>query len=195
MSQEDPRILELRAMREKVRQGGGKARVDAQHAKGKLTARERIDLLIDKGTFHELEPYVTHQGDELGIAKDHIPGDGVVTGYGKIDGRPVYVYSQDFTVYGGTMSDMVSRKICRSDGPGAAQRRTAGRPDRFGRRAHPGGREVPGRLRRDLPSQRPLFGLHPPDFRHARALRRRCGLQPGHHRRDHHGEGTTPTCS
>ncbi|HNY32434.1 MAG TPA: acyl-CoA carboxylase subunit beta, partial [Fibrobacteria bacterium] len=113
MSQEDPRILELRAMRDKVRQGGGKARVDAQHAKGKLTARERIDLLIDKGTFHELEPYVTHQGDELGIAKDHIPGDGVVTGYGTIDGRPVYLYAQDFTVYGGTMSDMVSRKICR----------------------------------------------------------------------------------
>ncbi|MEK7392526.1 MAG: acyl-CoA carboxylase subunit beta, partial [Fibrobacterota bacterium] len=113
MSQEDPRILELRAMREKVRQGGGKARVDAQHAKGKLTARERIDLLVDKGTYHELEPYVSHQGDELGIAMDRIPGDGVVTGYGKIDGRPVYVYSQDFTVYGGTMSDMVSRKICR----------------------------------------------------------------------------------
>jgi len=113
MSQEDPRILELRAMRDKVRQGGGKTRVDAQHAKGKLTARERIDLLVDKGTFHELEPYVAHQGDELGIAKDRIPGDGVVTGYGKIDGRPVYLYAQDFTVYGGTMSDMVSRKICR----------------------------------------------------------------------------------
>ena len=113
MSQEDPRILELRAMREKVRQGGGQDRIDAQHKKGKLTARERIDLLVDKGTFHELEPYVSHQGDELGIAKDRIPGDGVVTGYGKIDGRSVYLYAQDFTVYGGTMSDMVSRKICR----------------------------------------------------------------------------------
>jgi acetyl-CoA carboxylase carboxyltransferase component len=112
MSQEDPRILELRAMREKVRQGGGEARIAAQHKKGKLTARERLDRLMDAGTFHELEPYVAHQGDELGIATDRIPGDGVVTGYGKIDGRPVYVYSQDFTVYGGTMSDMVSRKIC-----------------------------------------------------------------------------------
>src|SRR5574344_815823 len=104
---------QLEKKRELARLGGGQDRIDAQHKKGKLTARERIDLLIDKGTFHELEPYVSHQGDELGIAKDRIPGDGVVTGYGKIDGRSVYLYAQDFTVYGGTMSDMVSRKICR----------------------------------------------------------------------------------
>lgn len=113
MSQEDPRVLELRAMREKVRLGGGQARIDAQHAKGKLTARERIDAFIDAGTFHELEPYLTQQGDELGMSKEKIPSDGVVTGYGNVQGRPVYVYCQDFTVYGGTMSDMQSRKICR----------------------------------------------------------------------------------
>ncbi len=113
MSQEDPRVLELRAMREKVRLGGGQARIDAQHAQGTLTARERIDAFIDAGTFHELEPYLTQQGDELGMSKEKIPSDGVVTGYGTVEGRPVYVYCQDFTVYGGTMSDMQSRKICR----------------------------------------------------------------------------------
>lgn len=113
MSQEDPRVLELRAMREKVRLGGGQSRIDAQHAKGKMTARERIDAFIDAGTFHELEPYLTQQGDELGMSKEKIPSDGVVTGYGSVQGRPVYVYCQDFTVYGGTMSDMQSRKICR----------------------------------------------------------------------------------
>ena len=84
-----------------------------QHAKGKLTARERLDFLLDPGTFHELEPFITHQGDELGAAPERYLGDGVVTGYGQIDGRTVYVYAQDFTIYGGTLSEMQSHKICR----------------------------------------------------------------------------------
>jgi propionyl-CoA carboxylase beta chain len=109
----DPRILELRAMREKVRQGGGAERIATQHAKGKLTARERIDLLLDPGTFNELEPFIVHQGDEMGLATTRYPGDGVITGYGLIDGRTVYVYAQDFTVYGGTLGEMHSHKICR----------------------------------------------------------------------------------
>jgi propionyl-CoA carboxylase beta chain len=113
MSQEDPRVLELRAMREKARLGGGQDRIDAQHKKGKMTGRERVAAFLDAGTFHELEPYLTQQGDELGMSKEKIPSDGVITGYGKVEGRPVYVYAQDFTVYGGTMSDMQSRKICR----------------------------------------------------------------------------------
>ncbi len=110
---EDPRVLELRAMREKVRLGGGQARIETQHEKGKLTARERLDNLLDPGTFNELEPFITHQGDEMGIAIDKFMGDGVVTGYGQIEGRTVYVYAQDFTVYGGTLSEMQSHKICR----------------------------------------------------------------------------------
>lgn len=113
MAQEDPRILELRAMREKTRQGGGADRIQKQHDKGKLTARERLDILLDPGTFNELEPYITHQGDELGLASEKYLGDGVVTGYGQIEGRTVYVYAQDFTVYGGTLGEMQSRKICR----------------------------------------------------------------------------------
>lgn len=113
INQEDPRIIELRQMRKKVRQGGGEKRIQQQHAKGKLTARERLDLLLDKGTFNELEPFITHQGDELDMAPEKYLGDGVVTGYGQIDCRTVYVYAQDFTVYGGALSEMQSHKICR----------------------------------------------------------------------------------
>lgn len=113
MSQEDPRILELRAIREKARTGGGEDRIAKQHEKGKLTARERLNLLLDYGTFHELEPYITHQGDEMGLATEKYLGEGVVTGYGQITGRTVYVYAQDFTIYGGTLSEMQSHKICR----------------------------------------------------------------------------------
>src|SRR5690606_9772109 len=111
--QEDPRILELRAIRERVRAGGGERRSAKQHAKGKPTARERLNLLLDPGTFNELEPYITHQGDELGTESEKILGEGVVTGYGQINGRTVYVYAQDFTVFGGTLSEMQSHKICR----------------------------------------------------------------------------------
>ncbi len=110
---EDPRIVELRAMRERTRLGGGADRIAAQHAKGKLTARERLDALLDPGTFNELEPFITHQGDEMGQAAEQYLGEGVITGYGQIDGRTVNVYAQDFTVYGGTLSEMQSHKICR----------------------------------------------------------------------------------
>ncbi len=113
MSQEDPRVLELRAIREKARLGGGEERIAKQHEKGKLTARERLNLLLDPGTFNELEPFITHQGDEMGIATEKYLGEGVITGYGQINGRTVYVYAQDFTVYGGTLSEMQSHKICR----------------------------------------------------------------------------------
>jgi propionyl-CoA carboxylase beta chain len=110
---DDPRIQELRTMREKAKLGGGADRIAIQHAKGKLAARERLALLLDPGTFNELEPFIAHQGDELGIANEQFLGDGVITGYGQIDGRTIYVYAQDFTVYGGTLSEMQSHKICR----------------------------------------------------------------------------------
>ncbi len=113
MTDEDPRITELRAMREIASLGGGEERIAVQHAKGKLTARERLAVLVDPGTFNELEPFITHQGDELGIASEKFLGDGVITGYGQVNGRTLYVYAQDFTVYGGTLSEMQSHKICR----------------------------------------------------------------------------------
>jgi methylmalonyl-CoA decarboxylase subunit alpha len=110
---EDPRILELREMRARAHQGGGADRIAKQRAKGKLTARDRLELLLDPGTFNEIEPFITSPGDEMGIATEKYLGDGVVTGYGQIEGRTVYVYAQDFTVYGGTLSEMQSHKICR----------------------------------------------------------------------------------
>ncbi len=113
MTQEDPRILELRKMRAKALEGGGKERNAKQRAKGKLTARERVELLLDPGTFNEIEPFITHQGDEMDLLKEKFYGDGVITGYGQINGRTVYLYSQDFTIYGGTLSEMQSHKICR----------------------------------------------------------------------------------
>lgn len=110
---EDIRIRELRTMREKARLGGGSDRIAIQHAKGKLTARERLNLLLDEATFNEIEPFIAQQGDEFGKVSEHYLGDGVITGYGKIGGRTVYVYAQDFTVFGGTLSEMQSHKICR----------------------------------------------------------------------------------
>ncbi|MGB9669475.1 MAG: acyl-CoA carboxylase subunit beta, partial [Anaerolineales bacterium] len=113
MDNEDPRIIELRNLRQRSQLGGGLQRIQKQHEKGKLTARERIDLLLDMGTFNELEPFITNQPDEIGLIQEEYLGDGVVTGYGQINGRTVYVYAQDFTVLGGTLSMMQSRKICR----------------------------------------------------------------------------------
>ncbi|MGB7875644.1 MAG: acyl-CoA carboxylase subunit beta [Anaerolineales bacterium] len=110
---EDPRILELRRMRAKALEGGGEERIKKQKARGKATARERILFLLDPGTFNELEPFITSPDDELGLAKEKYLGDGVITGYGQIDGRTIYVYAQDFTIYGGTLSEMQSHKICR----------------------------------------------------------------------------------
>ncbi len=110
---DDPRICELRAVRAQASAGGGAERLARQHAKGKLGVRERLDELLDAGSFHELEPFITHQGDELGLGSEKYLGDGVVTGYGQIDGRTVYVYAQDFTIFGGTLSEMQAHKICR----------------------------------------------------------------------------------
>jgi propionyl-CoA carboxylase beta chain len=93
--------------------GGGQKRIESQHAKGKLTARERIDLLLDENTFNEIGSYVTHRSSDFGMQNQKILGDGVVTGYGKIEGRLVYLFSQDFTVFGGSLSETHAEKICK----------------------------------------------------------------------------------
>ena len=103
----------LRRMREATLVGGGQKRIEAQHAKGKLTARERIDFLLDEGSFVELDRFVTHRCTDFGMQEQEILGDGVVTGHGLIDGRPVYVFSQDFTVFGGSLSETNAEKICK----------------------------------------------------------------------------------
>src|SRR5213082_1987702 len=94
-------------------QGGGEKRVKTQHAKGKRSARERLDLLLDEGTFVEFDRFVVHRSTDFGLEQERYYGDGVVTGYGRIDGRLVYVFSQDFTVFGGSLSETHGEKICK----------------------------------------------------------------------------------
>ena len=102
---------ELERRRAIARLGGGEARIAAQHKRGKLTARERIELLMDEGSFEEFDMYVEHRSTDFGMEKTKIPGDGVVTGWGTINGRVVYVFAKDFTVMGGSLSASHARKM------------------------------------------------------------------------------------
>ena len=107
-------ILEkLEARRAEARLGGGQKRIDAQHGKGKLTARERLDVLLDEGSFEEYDMYKAHRCTDFGMETQQFPGDGVITGWGTINGRPTYVFSQDFTVFGGSLSETHAEKICK----------------------------------------------------------------------------------
>jgi propionyl-CoA carboxylase beta chain len=106
-------IEEVEQRREQARLGGGQKRIDAQHAKGKLTARERLEVLLDEGSFEEYDMYKTHRCTDFGMETQVFPGDGVITGWGTINGRPVYVFSQDFTVFGGSLSETHAEKICK----------------------------------------------------------------------------------
>ncbi|MFN3986081.1 MAG: acyl-CoA carboxylase subunit beta [Rhodocyclaceae bacterium] len=106
-------IRQLDEKRQKARLGGGQKRIDAQHAKGKLTARERIELLLDEGSFEEWDMFKEHRCTDFGMGAEAIPGDGVVTGYGTVNGRLVFVFSQDFTVFGGSLSETHAEKICK----------------------------------------------------------------------------------
>ncbi len=107
------KLEELREMRTKAKLGGGQSRIDDQHKRGKLTARERIDALVDAGSFQELGRLATHNFSDFGMAEKRYPGDGVVTGFAKIDGRRVALYAQDFTVLGGSFSEVQSQKVCK----------------------------------------------------------------------------------
>src|SRR5213596_3249147 len=107
------KLEELQRKRAEAEQGGGAERVQAQHEKGKMTARERLDVLVDPGTFVELDRFVTHRGTDFGLAEQKFLGDGVVTGWGRIDGRLVYVFAQDFTVFGGSLSEAHAEKMCK----------------------------------------------------------------------------------
>jgi len=106
-------IRNLLEKREKAKEGGGEKRIQAQHDKGKFTARERISLLLDEGSFEEYDMFVTHRATEFGLDKQKYLTDGVITGHGTIDGRVVYVFSQDFTIFGGSLSETYARKICK----------------------------------------------------------------------------------
>ncbi|MEX0970172.1 MAG: acyl-CoA carboxylase subunit beta [Paracoccaceae bacterium] len=106
-------LHEVETRRAEAMLGGGQARIDAQHAKGKLTARERIEVLLDEGSFEEFDMFVAHRCTDFGMEKNRIPGDGVITGWGTVNGRQVYVFSQDFTVLGGSLSETHAQKICK----------------------------------------------------------------------------------
>lgn len=107
------KLSQLQQKQAQALAGGGSKRIEDQHKKGKLTARERLDVLLDRGSFEEMGMLVEHRGKDFGIDKEIYPGDGVVTGYGSIDGRPVYVFAQDFTVFGGSLSETHAQKICK----------------------------------------------------------------------------------
>ncbi len=109
----DPKIQRLLKLREQAALGGGSEQIEKQHKKGKLTARERIDILLDAGSFTELDMFVRHRCKDFGLDKQSYLGDGVVTGYGTIDGRLVFVFSQDFTVFGGSLSEAYAKKVCK----------------------------------------------------------------------------------
>ena len=143
---------------------GGPRRIAQQHKKGKLTARERLDLLLDEGSFVELDRFVDPPLHRLRPRQAVVPGDGVVTGYGRIDGRLVYVFSQDFTVFGGSLSRGARGEDLQGHGPGAAERRAGDRAQRLRRRADPGRRRLPRRLRRHLPPQHAGLRRDPADL-------------------------------
>ena len=107
------KVAELIEKRVIAKKGGGEKRIDSQHAKGKYTARERIQMLLDEGSFEELDMFVTHRCTNFGLEKEKYLGDGVVTGHGTINGRVVFVFAQDFTVFGGSLSETMAQKICK----------------------------------------------------------------------------------
>ncbi len=113
METTEERLQDLRKRKTQAQMGGGQTRIDAQHNKGKMTARERVEAFLDEGTFQEIDALVEHRCNDFGMDKNVIPGDGVVCGYGTVEGRTVYCYAQDFTVYGGSLGEMHGLKICK----------------------------------------------------------------------------------
>jgi acetyl-CoA carboxylase carboxyltransferase component len=179
----EERLNRLDEMRAETLLGGGAVRVARQHSWGKLTARERLELLLDPGSFVELDAFVTHRSSDFGLAEQRFLGDGVVTGHGTVDGRLVFVFSQDFTIFGGSLSEAYAEKICKvMDLAMKVGAPIVGLNDSGGAR-----RRVPGRLCRHLPAQRPRFRGRAADLGDHGALRRRRGVFAGDHRL--HGDG------
>lgn len=180
-------ILKLRQRRDDAMLGGGQKRIDEQHEKGKLTARERIEMLVDTDSFEEFDLFVEHQCTNFGMEKYKHPGDGVVTGSATINERLVYVFAQDFTVFGGSLSLTYANKICKiMDMALKNGRPLIGLNDSGG--AHPGRRRCPCRLRGDILAQRHGIRCYPADICHTWPLRRWSGLFSRNHGLRDHGQ-------
>ena len=180
-------LRELDAKRAAARAGGGEKRVASQHAKGKLTARERIEVLLDPDSFEEWDMFVEHRCSDFGMDAQKVPGDGVVTGYGTINGRLMFVFSQDFTVFGGSLSEAHAEKICKiMDDAVRVGAPVIGLNDSGGARIQEG---LSAGLCRDLPAQRPCLRGRPAGLCDHGAVCRRCRLLAGDDRFHLHGEG------
>ena len=178
----EQKLEELKKRDRLAEQGGGEERRAKLRKEGKMTARERIAFLLDEGTFEETDKLVTHRCHDFNMQEQKYYGDGFVTGYGRIEGRLVFVFAQDFTVFGGSLSLANATKIVKVMDHGDARGRAGDRAERFRRRAHPGRRHVAGRLRRHLPAQHAGRGRGAADLRHHGAVRRRRRVLARHHR-------------
>ena len=186
MSNQLAKVQELIDLRAEARLGGGQKAIDKQHERGKYTARERIAQLLDEGSFEELDMFVRHRCTNFGQEKKSYPGDGVVTGYGTIDGRLVYVFAQDFTVFGGSLSETMALKICKvMDMAMKMGAPVIGLNDSGGARIQEGINALAGYAEI---FQRNIIRRDPPDLRYSRPLCRRRGLLPRPHRLYHHGQ-------
>ena len=178
---ENYKFKRLEEMRARSRLAEVSARIEAQHKKGRFTARERIDLLLDKGSFREVDAFVEHRTHDFSLHEQKFLGDSVVTGWGTIEGRLAYVFSQDFTVFGGSLGEVHAAKICKI----MDMAMKAGAPviglNRLGRRAHPGRRGFPRRLRGNISAQHTCLGRDSATQRHHGTLCGRRGLFTGPH--------------
>ena len=182
------KIRELKEKEGQIKGMGGAKAVEKQRASGKLTARERLDLFFDPGTFRETDIFVTHRCVNFGMEKVEIPADGVVTGFGKVNGRPVFAFAQDFTVSRRVAGRDAQQEDLQGHGPGLEGRGAVCGVQRLRRGPDPGGRGFFERLRADFLPERHRQRRHPPDLRHHGTHRRGRGLLPGHDRLHLHGE-------
>ena len=181
------RLADLHRRNDEAVHAGSARAVDKQHAKGKMTARERIDALLDDGSFIEMDELARHRSTAFGIEEERPYGDGVVTGYGTIDDRPVCVFAQDFTVFGGSLGEVFGEKIVKVMDLALKTGRPRHRHQRLGRRPHPGGCRLARPLRRHLLPQRDGVRRRTAGLPDHGAVRRRRRLLPRDHRL--HGDG------
>ena len=191
----EEKLTELKRRNSLADAGGGEERRARQHKQGKMSARERIEFLLDEGTFEETDKLVTHRCNDFGMDEQKVFGDGFITGYGRIEGRLVFVFAQDFTVFGGSLSETNAAKIVKiMDTAMRVGAPVIGLNDSGGARIQEGVMSLAGYadifLRNTLASRR-----RPADLRHHGPLRRRRRVLARHHRLHPHGCRTLPTCS